>query len=138
MMNRRRFLNGVSLGASGALLNPMIGNLMAQAEGKTTPTRFVFVVEGNGLNPAQIQPTNIERKTAAGKNAQAELADLTFGKADLPPSLEPLADFTDRMTIIQGLSGRVCGGGHSNNFGALGGVFLESGGDGSDDRFCAR
>ena len=120
MIDRRRFLNGVTLGAGGTVLHPMIGQLLAEAEGRTSPLRFVFVVEGNGLNPPQIQPTNIKRHTKAGKYSSEKLEDLSFGREDLPPALEPLADFTDRMTVIQGLSGRVCGGGHSNNFGALG------------------
>lgn len=119
---RRRFLNGITLGAGGAILSPVIQQLMAEAEGTAkTPVRFLFLVEGNGLNPYHVQPLNIERKkNAQSRNDLDELKDLTFGKADLPPALEPIADFHDRITVIQGLSGRVCGGGHSNNFGALG------------------
>jgi len=119
---RRSFLNGITLGAGGAVLNPVLGQLLAEAEGIIgKPKRFIFFVEGNGLNPNHIQPLNIPRKkNGQSQNNEDTLRDLPFGKADLPPALEPLAEFHDRMTIIQGLSGRVCGGGHSNNFGALG------------------
>ena len=54
--------------------------------------RFVFVVEGNGLPPDQIQPVGIERK----KNAQSQndvdrLVDAPLDNHELPEALKPLA-----------------------------------------------
>lgn len=49
-----------------------------------------------------------------------QLHDVALADQELPFALEPLADFKDHLTIIQGLSGKSCGGGHSNNFGSLG------------------
>lgn len=117
-VSRRNLLKGFSLGTSSLLLSPLAARLEAEAAGKQSkPKRFVFVVEGNGLNPEQVQPEGIERK----KHHQREqIVDLPLSDHKLPSALEPLADFKDRLTILQGLSGRVCGGGHSNNFGALG------------------
>ena len=122
-LRRRTFLNGITLGAGSTILPPMLGRLLAEAEGNLgqTPKRFLFFVEGNGLSPNHIQPRNIQRrKNAQSQNDADVFQDHSFGIEDLPPALEPLARFHDRMTVIQGLSGRVCGGGHSNNFGALG------------------
>ena len=121
ILTRRSFLHGTTLGAGGVLLAPLLQRLQAESAGAPAPRRFVFVVEGNGLNPDQIQPKSITRKRNAQSQNDADgLVDLPLAQHDLPRALEPLADFKDRLTIIQGLSGRVCGGGHSNNFGALG------------------
>ena len=61
-MNRRHALKGLSLGAGGALLSPLFGQLQAQAAGAAKmPQRFVFVLEGNGLPWQQITPESIKR-----------------------------------------------------------------------------
>ena len=125
---RRSFLKTVSLGASAPFLSPLLARLEAESRG-VKPLRFVFLVEGNGLPAPHLQPIGIPRKVQKNlRNPQVEqsaedaLVDLRLSdpKHQLPPGLEPLAKFRDRLTILQGLSGRVCGGGHSNDFGALG------------------
>jgi hypothetical protein len=117
-LNRRQILKGFSLGASTMVLSPIVARLEAEAAGVAAqPQRFVFVVEGNGCNFEQVQPLGIERKR---EDQREKLVDLSLADYELPKALEPLAPLKDRLTIIQGLSGRVCGGGHSNNFGALG------------------
>jgi hypothetical protein len=117
--NRRDFLKGVSLGAGSLVLAPVLGQIEAQAAGRAeSPKRFLFVLEGNGLPWQQIQPIGIER---SGKNeARNRLVEKSLEGHALPKALEPLTPWKDRVTVIQGLSGRVAGGGHSNNFGALG------------------
>jgi len=124
---RRAFLRGASLGAGSLVLGPLVRRLEAQAAGRPAPRRFLFVVEGNGLPWKQIQPIGIERKREGERD---RLVDLPIGDHALPRALEPLAPWKDRVTVVNGLSGRVCGGGHSNNFGALG-VYDCRGGVGS-------
>lgn len=120
-ITRRDALKGFTLGAGATLLSPIVSRLHAEAAGAASPMRFVFVLEGNGLNPHQIQPVGIERKkNAHSQNNVDTLQDISLADHDLPEALTPLKKYKDRLTIIQGLSGRVCGGGHSNNFGALG------------------
>ena len=59
-LTRKEFLRGVSLSAAGSvLLNPLIGRLHAEVEGRQQPTRFLFVLEGNGCPPNQVHPTNL-------------------------------------------------------------------------------
>jgi len=117
-MNRREILKGVTLGAGGALLSPLLSRIEAEAAGRDTrPTRFVFVVEGNGLRPYHVVPEGIQFKPQ--KNRE-QFEEFPLAGTKLPLGLEPVAEFQDKMTIVQGLSGKVCGGGHSNNFGALG------------------
>jgi hypothetical protein len=127
-LSRRRFFRGLTLGAGGVLLEPFLrnaqvlaGELKPPAPAAKTPLRFVFFIEGNGFNPAQAQPETIPRlKDAHNGNKRGDLLDVALAGHKLPSALEPLEPFKDRLTILQGLSGRVCGGGHSNNFGALG------------------
>ena len=118
MPSRRTFLNGLSLGTGGLLLNPILSQLRAEAAGvgRAAP-RFVFVVEGNGLMPKQICPEGI---AFVGRQKREQFEEFGLEGTKMPLSLEPVASYRDKLTIIQGLSGRVAGGGHSNDFGALG------------------
>lgn len=121
--SRRSLLKGMSLGAGSLVLSPIVQQLTAQAAGaqQLKRQRFVFVLEGNGLNPHQVQPLGIKpKKGGSHRNDDDPLEDISLADHKLPEALEPVADFKQRMCIIQGLSGRICGGGHSNDFGALG------------------
>ena len=120
-MDRRQLFKHFSLGTSGVLLAPLTQRLAAEQSGTYAPRRFVFVVEGNGFSPGQAQPKTIPRtKHSHGRNNEDRLIDVSLEGHALPEALKPLEPFKDRMAIVQGLSGRVCGGGHSNDFGALG------------------
>ncbi len=122
--NRRQLLKGASLGAGGLLLSPVLQQIQAQASGTDLRNkRFVFVVEGNGLPWQQIQPVGIERTRIPGNSAtsrRTELVNRSLTGNELPPALQPIAQYKDHLTVIQGLSGKMCSGGHSNDFGALG------------------
>ena len=122
-LNRREVRQGLSLGAGAVVLSPILAKLQAQAASAATqPKRFVFVVESNGFTPQQAAPVDVQRKTCDQRplNGPAELIDLSLKGRQLPPALDPLTPWQDRITIVQGLSGRIAGGGHSNNFAALG------------------
>ncbi len=121
MLNRRDFFRGVSLGAGAAAFGPFLSQLEAAANspGKLKPMRFVFLVQGNGIDPNHVQPTSLPRSKYG--NIADKLIDLPLAKETLPTSLEPLAPYVQRMTVIQGLSNRAAGAGnHSYNYGALG------------------
>jgi hypothetical protein len=123
-LSRRTTLQGFTWGAGASLLGPVVSQLLAEAAGSVAASqrkRFVFVLEGNGLDPLQIQPTTIPRaKHPYGHTNNDQLEDVSLAGHELPEAIAPLKPLQDRMTIVQGLSGRVCGGGHSNNYGALG------------------
>lgn len=124
-INRRQMFRGLTLGAGGLFLSPVLRDIRAMA-GETPrslarPMRFVFFLEGNGFNPEQAVPASIPRpKDAHNQNARTEYFESPLTGHALPRALEPLEKYKDRLTILHGLSGRICGGGHSNNFGALG------------------
>lgn len=122
-MHRRDAIKGMSLSAGSLLLAPILARIGAQAAGApVTARRFVFVVESNGVRPEQMAPSGVTRKSRSQGplNGPAQLLDVSLKDRELPFSLEPVRAWKDRVTIVQGLSGRICGGGHSNNFGALG------------------
>ena len=53
-------------------------------------------------------------------NGVTQLVNESLAERELPPSLKPVEEFKDQLTVVNGLSGRVAGGGHSNDFGTLG------------------
>jgi hypothetical protein len=126
-ISRRDLFKRASLGAGAVVLSPLIRQLQAQAAGAEPGRRFVFVVEGNGLPWQQIMPVGLTR---AKEGDRGKTVNLALADKALPKVLEPLNPWKDRVTVINGLSGKVCGGGHSNNFGALG-VFPSGGGVGN-------
>ena len=120
---RRDFLRKTGLGVGSLVLGPVLQQLHARADGQgPSAPRFVFVVESNGVRPEQMAPSGIKRKPRHQRafNGPAEFLDVPLTNRELPYSLEPIKRWKDKVTIVQGLSGKVCGGGHSNNFQALG------------------
>ena len=105
--SRRKILKGLSLGAGSTLLSPMTERVMANAEGRQRPPRFVFVIQSNGFDAIQACPESIPFQKYADRE-KFESLDLT--KHKLPKGLAPLEPLKDKTTIIQGLSGRCTGG----------------------------
>ena len=114
MLNRRSFFRGATLGAGSLYLAPFLNDVSAASSDKR-PARVVFFVQANGVYPNEIQPEQIARS-----KDQKSLDDRTLEGIKLGLSLEPLAPWQDRLTIIQGLSGRIARGSHGMGFAALG------------------
>lgn len=114
---RRQALKGLTLGAGATLLNPIVQRVMANAEGVKTPPRFVFVLQSNGFDAIQACPESIPFQHYSDRE-RFERSDLA--KHTLPKGLAPLEKHKKRVTVLQGLSGKCTGGGHSTWSGALG------------------
>lgn len=115
--NRRQMLKELSLGAGAMLLSPMAQRVIANAEGKKRPPRFVFVLQSNGFDAVQACPEGIPFQKYTERE-KFESIDLTQHK--LPKGIAALEPLKAKTTIIQGLSGRCTGGGHSTWGGSLG------------------
>lgn len=116
MITRRTLLQRLSLGSGAVALAPFVKHLAmldAKNEGHRLPKRFVFVVKGSGLQADFIDPKGL-------KNGGDKLIDVALDKRALAAGMESLDPFRDRLTILQGLSGRMCSIGHSSFYGALG------------------
>ena len=125
LLTRRSALKGLTLGAGATLLGPVLMQLAAHAAGAASAVRqrFVFVVQSNGINPNHLIPVGMatRRDKELSKNDRTE--ETPLAGRELPVPIAPLAPFQDRLTILQGLSGRNAEGGtggHSTNHGALG------------------
>ena len=115
MNKRRAFLKGLTLGSGSTLFSPMLSNLAA-ADRSEFPQRFVFVVKSSGIIAGRLEPESLKAKIADKKAYVNEsLAD-----HQLPAEFAPLEPFKDQTAIVQGLSGKMCKGGHSSWFGAMG------------------
>ncbi len=112
MMNRRHILKGLTLGAGATALSPFLSHLRAAELGKL-PKRFVFVVKGSGLQAEYLNPKGLV-------HGGDRLVDSSLEGKVLPDTLKPLEAFRNKLTIIQGLSGKMCTSGHNSWYGALG------------------
>ncbi|MAR10628.1 MAG: hypothetical protein CL681_11710 [Blastopirellula sp.] len=113
LLNRRTALKGISLGSGAVALSPFIERIAA-AEGAPTPKRFVFVVKSSGLQGDYLNPEGLKHRGDV-------LVDESLEGRKLSDSMQSLEPFKDKLTIIQGLSGKMTNSGHSAHYGALGG-----------------
>ncbi|BCX49028.1 hypothetical protein HAHE_29360 [Haloferula helveola] len=116
---RRQFLKGMS-GTALALV-PFFRNLQAQTAGNPAamPKRFVFVMRANGLRPYGVVPLGLEH-LGTDRDMRDKMVDRPLKDLTLNPSMASLEPFKDQLTIIQGLSSKVCKGPHGGHFGVLG------------------
>ena len=117
--DRRSFLKGLTLTSSAGVLSPMLGRLSAEAAGvarNKMPKRFVFVMKSSGIIPERLEPDSLKPKIAD----KGQYVNESLVEHKLPETLAPLEPFKDQCAILQGLSGKMCKGGHSSWFGALG------------------
>ena len=120
--SRRGFLKGLSLGTLG--FHPFVAQLAAQsaARGANHPVRtprFVFVLRSNGLRPYGVVPEGLGRYGDV-RLRNEQLLDEPLANRSLNGSMQALEPFRDRLTILQGLSSKVCAGPHGGHFGVLG------------------
>jgi hypothetical protein len=115
MNSRRSFIKTSLVGAGAMALAPQ--NLLANA-GKP-PMRFIFMHKGNGLYPkAMVPPTLSKQEMELEKKKQAFQVDLD--KHELPAWMSPLSNHKQNMTILQGVSGKMCTTGHHSWCSSLG------------------
>ncbi len=140
-LTRRDVLRNLSLGASGAAISPamlpFMEQLRAHADGDVSriPKRVVFVVKSSGLTPTALVPGALAKEHVkkgdvkkSGDNYDLpeklvpaeKLVNASLKGRALPKTLKALEPFKDQMAIVQGLSGKMCKGGHSSWYGALG------------------
>jgi hypothetical protein len=117
MTTRRQFMASAALGAAALTLAPR--PVRANPAGGKPPTRFIFLHKGNGLFPSVMVPPSLSTDDAA-REARKQPLDLDLAKHDLPEWLKPLAAHTPDLTILQGLSGKMCTTGHHTWCSSLG------------------
>lgn len=124
-MNTRRqllkygLLTAGAAGASALLPRGLAAAPRLLAPRTTAPKRFIFMHKGNGLLPsAMVPPSFGDDLKQREKRREAYGVDLAGH--ELPSWLAPLAGHVDDLTILQGLSGKMCTTGHHSWCSALG------------------
>lgn len=137
-LSRRSALATFGTGAGAALFAPFFRSLARTQDGGELPRRFVFVVEGNC-----VEPTVLLSEAARSRVQDESTGDLS-GKRwysrsythDAPilvedsglgtaRALDPLTDadggvdLQSHAAVVYGLSSKVAGGGHTTHHGAL-------------------
>ena len=109
---RRSAIKGITLGAGASMLGPLLSQLTAQAAGSKSAVRqrFVFVVQSNGMNPNHIIPTGLPTRKDAELFQNEATVETPLADRELPAAIAELTPFKDRLTLLQGLSGRVAEG----------------------------
>ena len=116
MTTRRDFLKtGLFSASAMAMMNP--ANLFAAAD--KAPMRFIFMHRGNGLWPSVMVPPSFD-KPLKEKERRKEAYEVDLDGHDLPKWMSPLAQHVDNLTILQGLSGKMCTVGHHSWCSSLG------------------
>jgi hypothetical protein len=123
--NRREFFKTTALGTAGLALSPSFSHLMAApvaASAQTSggfPHRFIFIRKSNGNLPEQFTlPSFTSEQQKMHTEKQAFEVDLD--KHELPEWLRGLESHKENMTILNGISMSVSGGGHYSFSGCMG------------------
>jgi hypothetical protein len=116
MKSRRSFLKTGLLGAGAMTLASQ--NLMAK-DRKTPPTRFIFLRKGNGLLPETMLPPSFSDKDKALDKSKSPF-EVDLAKHQLPDWMSALTKHKENMTILQGISGKMCTTGHHSWCSSLG------------------
>jgi hypothetical protein len=115
MSSRRSFLKTGLLGAGALALTPQ--NLFADT-GKP-PMRFIFMHKGNGLYPKVMVPPTFSKEELQ-KEHKKESLEIDLDRHELPKWMSPLSTHKENLTILQGLSGKMCTTGHHSWCSSLG------------------
>lgn len=115
MSSRRNFIKTGLLGAGAMTLGPT----QLFAANDKPPMRFIFMHKGNGLYPkAMVPPSFSKQEMESEKRKDSYEVDLD--KHTLPEWMAPLNNHQADMTILQGLSGKMCTTGHHTWCSSLG------------------
>lgn len=108
-VTRRSAIKGLTLSAGVSVLEPLLSQLTAQAAGGTNAVRqrFVFVVQSNGMNPNHIVPVGLPARRDQELFPNEATVETPLADRELPAAIAELTPFKDRLTLLQGLSGRV-------------------------------
>lgn len=111
MKNRREFLKTSAIGAGSLMLQSSDAPLFADQPSSKPPMRFIFMHKGNGLFPSVMVPPSLSQVDLARENKK-EAFEVDLDRHELPKWMSALEAHKKEMTILQGLSGKMCTNGH--------------------------
>lgn len=124
MNNRREFLRNAFIAMGGLSLPGVIPNLSAAqtsvvARGGKAPMRFIFMHRGNGLFPSSVVPPSFGAKEMALEKSSSPY-EVDLQSHTLPAWMGALEKHKNNLTILQGISGKMCTTGHHTWCSSLG------------------
>jgi hypothetical protein len=123
MHHRREFIRNAFLAMGGLSLPGMLPRLSANPLGAGTaggaPMRFIFMHRGNGLFPKVMVPPTFGKKELDLEEQNLPY-EVDLQGHTLPEWMAPLEAHKDHLTILQGLSGKMCTTGHHSWCSSLG------------------
>jgi hypothetical protein len=118
-ISRREFSLTTALGTATMSLTPSFNHLLAAARPSGRPHRFIFIRKSNGNIPSLFSlPTFSEEQKRKEQKKEAFEADLD--NHELPQWLSALDGHKENVTILNGISMAVSGGGHYSFSGCMG------------------
>ncbi|MEM1069659.1 MAG: DUF1552 domain-containing protein [Planctomycetota bacterium] len=126
MINRRQLMRTIGKHAGACSLTPFLMQMQSQAKASDDeskrPKRFVFVIRSNGVLTREILPEGMEDLVKERPHASTLKAFQEVSLADkkMPVGMKAIEPFKEKVTLIQGLSGKMINGNHEGGFGALG------------------
>ena len=115
MNTRRQFVKTSALGLGALAYHPYLNANPAKTG--EFPKRFVFIRKGNGMMPTHFNlPTLPEDlKESAEPRKGVKSFEVALDQHELPDWLSALNDYKEHMSIIQGLSIKMCKIGHTSH-----------------------
>ena len=110
MPTRREFLQTTASSVLGLAAMSSSPQLLASSNGGTPPPRFIFLRKSNGTFPSELVPPSLD---TADRKKEENMEALDLDRHELPAWMEPLAQHKNDLTILQGLSAKMCTMGHS-------------------------
>lgn len=114
---RRQFHLQTLLGTGAMALLPNL--LRADDAAHKPPMRFLFLHRGNGLFPHVLVPPTFSPQQQELERKKAAL-EVDLDGHDLPEWMAPIAAHKENLTLLQGLSGKMCTAGHHSWCSSLG------------------
>lgn len=114
---RRQFNQHALLGTAALALAPQ--SLLAAPAAAKPPMRFIFMHRGNGLFPRVLVPPTFSKELVE-KEQQKAAFEVDLDRHELPAWLSPLTAHKENLTLLQGLSGKMCTTGHHSWCSSLG------------------
>ncbi|MFT5882040.1 MAG: hypothetical protein ACI9FG_000537 [Crocinitomicaceae bacterium] len=116
MRTRRTFIKNSAVTLSSLFAMSKMSALQAsitsgQSGNQVTP-RFIFLRKSNGTSPEWLTPPTLKDSGKA--------QEISLDTHDLPDWMAPLTDHKSNLTILQGLSAKMCAMGHSTYQSPLG------------------
>lgn len=118
MHDRRNFIKASTAGFVGlaglsSLPQRLAGksNSPSWTAGSEVP-RFIFLRKSNGTFPSELVPLSLNAADTR-KEQNKEALDIDLDRHELPAWMEPIAKHKNNLTILQGLSAKMCTMGHS-------------------------